>query len=59
MIRELTIIGLKNIRYEEMSLKPLTLLTGVNSTGKSSVLQAILLVNKVKTKNGQLYLNQR
>lgn len=57
MIRELTISGLKNIKYEKMALKPLTLLTGLNSTGKSSVLQAILLVNKVATKNGQLYLN--
>lgn len=57
MIRELTISGLKNIKYEKMALKPLTLLTGLNSTGKSSVLQAILLVNKVATKSGQLYLN--
>ena len=52
MIRELTISGLKNIKYEKMALKPLTLLTGLNSTGKSSVLQAILLVNKATTKSG-------
>ena len=32
MIRELTISGLKNIKYEKMALKPLTLLTGLNST---------------------------
>lgn len=57
MIRELTIIGLKNIKHEKLSLRPLTLLTGLNSTGKSSILQAILLVNKATTKNGQLYLN--
>lgn len=57
MIQELTISGLKNIKYEKMALKPLTLLTGLNSTGKSSVLQAILLINKATTKNGQLYLN--
>lgn len=56
MIQELTIIGLKNIIHEKMALKPLTLLTGLNSTGKSSVLQAILLMNKAMTKNGQLYL---
>ena len=52
MIRELTISGLKNIKYEKM---PLTLLTGLNSTGKSSVLQAILLVNKATTKSGQSF----
>ena len=57
MIQELTISGLKNIKYEKMALKPLTLLTGLNSTGKSSVLQAILLVNKATTKSGQLFLS--
>lgn len=58
MIQELTISGLKNIKHEKMALKPLTLLTGLNSTGKSSVLQAILLVNKATTKSGQLHLSQ-
>lgn len=57
MIQEVIINGLKNIKHEEMALRPLTLLTGLNSTGKSSVLQAILLVNKATTKNGQLYLD--
>ena len=57
MIQKVIISGLKNIKREEMTLKPLTLLTGLNSTGKSSVLQAILLVNKATTKNGQIYLN--
>lgn len=50
MIQKVIISGLKNIKHEEMTLKPLTLLTGLNSTGKSSVLQAILLVNKATTK---------
>lgn len=57
MIQKVIISGLKNIKHEEMTLKPLTLLTGLNSTGKSSVLQAILLVNKATTKNGQIYLD--
>lgn len=57
MIQELTISGFKNIRHENIVLKPLTILTGLNSTGKSSVLQAILLVNKATTKNGQLFLD--
>ena len=55
MIQELTISGFKNIKHENIVLKPLTILTGLNSTGKSSVLQAILLVNKATTKNGQLF----
>lgn len=42
-ITKLTIEGFKSIDSQDLSLKPLTIITGVNSTGKSSVLQSILL----------------
>lgn len=57
MIRKLSIKGFKNIKDESFQLEPLTILTGLNSTGKSSVLQAILLLNKETTPNGKLFLN--
>ncbi|MGL4500638.1 MAG: AAA family ATPase, partial [Planktothrix sp.] len=45
----ITIVKLKNFKaFEEQSFqfKPLTLLSGLNSTGKSSVLQSILLLRQ-------------
>lgn len=44
MIKELTINGFKCIDYFEFSVKNLTLLTGMNSAGKSTVLQALLIL---------------
>ncbi|MFT4929535.1 MAG: putative ATPase [Phenylobacterium sp.] len=46
MLNEITIKGFKCIEDETLVLKPLTLLTGRNSTGKSSVIQAFLLLAK-------------
>lgn len=43
MIDHLTIEGFKNIDNLDIDLRPLTIITGKNSTGKSSLLQAILL----------------
>lgn len=57
MIHKLVVKGLKNIRHEEFLFEPLTILTGLNSTGKSSILQAILLLNKETTRNGAIYLS--
>ena len=57
MIKKLALRGFKNIKSEDLELRPITILTGLNSTGKSSVLQAILLLCKETTRNGMLFLN--
>lgn len=44
MLTSLKIINFKSIKEEQLNFKPLTILTGKNSTGKSSVIQSILLV---------------
>lgn len=43
MIRRVKIEGFKNFSNEDLQIKPFTLVTGRNSTGKSSLLQAILM----------------
>lgn len=45
MIEELTIIGYKSIDKEKLKFQDLTILTGLNSSGKSSVIQTILLIS--------------
>jgi predicted ATPase len=44
MAHKLSISGFKCINREELELKPLTILTGINASGKSSVIQALLLL---------------
>ncbi|RLV09832.1 hypothetical protein CTZ27_00755 [Streptomyces griseocarneus] len=46
MITRLTLVNFKAFRRLEFPLGPLTLLTGLNSSGKSSVLQAIALLRQ-------------
>lgn len=46
MINTLEITGFKSIVHEEIELGKLTLLTGLNSSGKSSIIQAIQLLKK-------------
>ena len=47
MIKKIEIDGFKNISELEMQLTPLTIITGQNSTGKSSVLQSVLLMQRM------------
>lgn len=47
MIENITIDGFKNLDKVKLSIKPLTVITGKNSTGKSSLLQAILLMQNL------------
>ncbi|MEC6813999.1 AAA family ATPase [Photobacterium toruni] len=44
MLKLLSIENFKSIDQENLKIAPLTILTGVNSTGKSTVIQAILLL---------------
>ena len=46
MLSKLDIENFKNISHQVFTLKPLTILTGLNSTGKSSLIQSILLLSK-------------
>jgi predicted ATPase len=46
MIRELHLRNFKCFEDQKIRLRPLTLLTGLNGTGKSSVLQSLLLLRQ-------------
>ncbi|MEO1419297.1 MAG: DUF3696 domain-containing protein, partial [Bacteroidota bacterium] len=47
MITQLELNGFKSFLSNEIELGPLTLLTGINSSGKSSIIQAIRLLEKI------------
>ncbi len=46
MIHQLRLYNFKCFEDQVFQFKPLTLLTGLNSTGKSSVLQSLLLLRQ-------------
>ena len=48
MINEIQMEGFKSFSNCILALKPFTLLTGLNSSGKSSVIQAILMAERGK-----------
>ena len=48
MLNNIRLKGFKSFVNEDIELKPLTLLTGLNSSGKSSVIQAIRMMNNVQ-----------
>lgn len=47
MIDQLIIDGYKSIRHQLIPLKPLNVLAGLNSSGKSSVIQAVRILGRV------------
>jgi predicted ATPase len=58
MIKELNIDGFKNLTNESFDLKNLTVLTGLNSTGKSSVIQTLLLLSSVYTREKKSFIKE-
>lgn len=52
MITRLTIENFKAFQYAELNLTELNLLTGINGVGKSSVLQALLLLRQSRNMAG-------
>lgn len=46
MINEITLTGFKSFLNRKLKLNRLTLLTGLNSSGKSSIIQALLMMEK-------------
>jgi predicted ATPase len=58
MIRKISIENFKNIKNQCFDLPSLTILTGLNSTGKSSIIQSILLLSKYYTHTARDPLNK-
>src|ERR1017187_9965376 len=56
MISEITLIGFKSFLNRQIKLKQLTVLTGLNSSGKSSIIQALLMMEKAKKDETSLLL---
>lgn len=54
MIKKVKIEGFKSIKYQEFDFKGLTVLTGLNSTGKSSVIQSLLLLSNFNSSSTEL-----
>lgn len=58
MIKELNIDGFKNLTNESFDLKNLTVLTGLNSTGKSNVIQTLLLLSSAYTREKKSFIKE-
>lgn len=58
MLKTLSIKNFKSIDQESLKIAPLTILTGVNSTGKSTVIQAILLLLRFSIPVNRITLNK-
>ena len=56
MIEFLKIENFKPFQSQSFTIKPLTVLTGLNSTGKSSMIQALLLLRQSYIKHGSANL---
>ena len=56
MIEKITIDGFKSLKNVTIEIKPLTVLIGLNSSGKSSVLQLLAVLKQCSAK--QVYANQ-
>lgn len=57
MIKHIKIEDYKCLHNESLDIKPLTIVTGVNSAGKSSLIQSILLPVRRMGQNGQILLD--
>lgn len=54
MLKEIFVDGYKSIDQESVELKPFTLFSGINSAGKSSMIQAIIMYLICKA-NSRIY----
>lgn len=57
MISEITLVGFKSFLHRQLKLSQLTVLTGLNSSGKSSVIQALLMLEKAHHKESSILLD--
>ena len=58
MLNEIEILNLKSIDKAVLKLAPLTILTGANSSGKSTVIQALMLLIKNSLINNQYSMEE-
>jgi predicted ATPase len=56
-LTRISVKGFKSIREAEVELKPLTVLLGSNSAGKSSIIQALLLLCSNYKSDGRMQIN--
>lgn len=56
MISEITLIGFKSFLNRKLKLNQLTVLTGLNSSGKSSIIQALLMLEKAHKDENSILL---
>lgn len=56
MINEITLIGFKSFLNRTIRLNQLTVLTGLNSSGKSSIIQALLMLEKAHRGDNSILL---
>ena len=54
MIQQMKISNFKSINNQEIELKPLTIFTGTNSSGKTTLMQSILLLSYYSNQNSEL-----
>ncbi len=57
MINEITLLGFKSFLNRKIKLNQLTVLTGLNSSGKSSIIQALLILEKAKRDENNILLD--
>lgn len=57
MLTEINLKNFKAIKFASLTLAPLTVITGVNSSGKSTLLQSILLVKQIESYKKKIFLN--
>ena len=57
MLEKISVYGYKAINNETLNIKPLSLIVGPNSTGKSSLMQAIFIASIIKENDQQEILN--
>lgn len=57
MINEITLVGFKSFLNRKLKLNQLTVLTGLNSSGKSSIIQALLILEKAKRGENNILLD--
>ena len=56
MINSISLIGFKSFLYRDLNLNRLTVLTGLNSSGKSSIIQALLMLEKAANADDSILL---
>jgi predicted ATPase len=57
MINEITLFGFKSFLNRKLKLNQLTVLTGLNSSGKSSIIQALLILEKAMRNENSILLD--